>query len=76
MMDHELQANAMLTRARKALRDVLEQDGMTARNIAAFTGVHYSSLSRFKDGKTITAENFLKLSLWLESLASHSKGGE
>lgn len=66
MTDYEIEASVLISNVRKALRELQEQPGMTARNIAAFTGVHYSSLSRFKEGKTITAENFLKLWLWTE----------
>lgn len=68
MIDYEIKAQAILTKARIRLREIKEKPGMTARTVSAITGVHVSSLSRFKDGKTITADNFLQLWIWMETL--------
>lgn len=54
---------------RVRLRAALALPGMSCRNIAAFTGTSKAAISRMQNYKPLSAENYLSIHIWLDSIS-------
>lgn len=57
-----------IAKDRLRLRAALALPGMSCRNIAAFTGTSKAAISRMQNHKPLSAENYLSIHIWLNSL--------
>jgi len=53
---------------RLRLRQALSLPGMSCRTVAACTGTSKAAISRMQNHKPLSAENYLSIHLWLNSL--------
>lgn len=58
---------------RLRLRAALALPGMSCRNIAAFTGTSKAAISRMQNHKPLSAENYLSIHLWLDTVVPLSQ---
>ena len=61
-----------ISKDRIRLRQALALDGMSCRTIAAFTGTSKAAISRMQNNKPLSAENYLSIHYWLNSLSPHN----
>lgn len=62
-----MDAPAFTDALRERLRVLVERRGLSLRTVAAGSGVHASTLSRFLDGATLTSETLDRIVAWVES---------
>lgn len=63
-------ARSQIALDRIRLRAALALPGMSCRNIAAFTGTSKAAISRMQNHKPLSAENYLAIHLWLNTLSA------
>lgn len=69
MSDSKELAQHQIALDRLRLRSALALPGMSCRNIAAFTGTSKATISRMQNYKALSAENYLSIHLWLNTLS-------
>lgn len=70
MSDTKEMALSQIGRDRIRLRAALALPGMSCRNVAAFTGTSKAAISRMQNHKPLSAENYLSIHIWLNSLST------
>lgn len=69
MSDSKELGRHQIAQDRIRLRVALAMPGMSCRNVAAFTGTSKATISRMQNHHQLSAENYLSIHHWLNSLS-------